>query len=134
MREGTKKKRIEGLHNNSLYSGEDERNWAVSHGVCLHVRVCVRVCARLCLLVTLSFLLLLSSSRPQSVRHGRVILTWCKSPSRRLVSSLCVVQAEARCLYANSTHIQGSSVSQSQTCTIIETVLFQSTIKKQGEH
>lgn len=70
------------------------------------------------------------SSRSQSVRHGGVILTRCKSLSctadkSRLLSSLCaVLEAEARCLHATSTHGQCPSIGRTQAGKLLPKLYF----------
>lgn len=107
---------------------------SASTSVCVFVCVGAHLCLRLALALSPTF-----SSRPQSVRHGRVIPTWCKSRSftadkYRLVNSLCaVLEAEARCLHATSTHGQCPSTGQTQAgSTVIKATLFHSSQNTNG--
>ena len=94
--------------------------------------VCVG--AHLCLCIALPPPSL--SSRPQRVRYGRVILTWCKSLSftadkSRLVSGLCAgLEADARCLYATTMHGHCPSMGRTPAGSIHHKILLEMRVNK----
>lgn len=74
MREGTKKKWIEGLHNNSIPTVQRRKELG-----CKSWCLCVFVHQHTSLSRSRAL-----SSRPQRVRYGRVIVTWRKSLSESI--------------------------------------------------